>query len=115
MIAMINYNLLFIENKRIIEYLNLSSDQFLDILWEWCYLDNLWDDIEYHNLLEDLEELDLYLINTFIPEDLFHNYIDDEVSCYAFTVSDEKLDVQRFDNDNLLLDFIHHKIKEHFK
>ena len=53
------------------------------------------------------------LVIFFIPEDLFHRYEDDDLNCFAFTVSDEKLNVREYDEDKTL-EFVLNKIKKHY-
>ena len=110
-----NYNFIIIEEKVIHSFLNiLEEKEFLEKLWEWCFEDDLWDYLdETPEILNDSEELEEYLINTFIPEDLFHRYEDDDLDCFAFTVSDEKLDVREY-NEDRALSFILNKIKKHY-
>lgn len=112
---MITYNLVIIENKTIVSYLNfLDEGEFLEKLWEWCYEDRLWDFIDENpEILNNSEDLENYLLNTFIPEDLFHHYEDDDVDCFAFTVSDEKLYVGEYCKDDAI-SFVLDKIKEHY-
>lgn len=43
---MIKYNLVIIEDKQCIPFLNLSEQEFYDKLWEWTYEDDLWDYID---------------------------------------------------------------------
>lgn len=111
---MINYNFVIIENKVISSFLNfLNENEFLEELWEWCYEDDLWDFIdETPEVLNNKEDLEDYLLNTFIPECLFHKYEDDNLNCFAFTASDEKLDIREYDEDRAL-SFVLNKIKKH--
>ena len=44
-----NYNLVIIENKQYIPFLNLTEQEFYDKLWEWTYEDDLWDYIDENN------------------------------------------------------------------
>ena len=77
-----------------------------------CYEDDLWDYLdETPEILDNSEDLEDYLINTFIPVYLFHHYEDDEINCFVFTVSDEKLDVREYD-ESRALSFVLSKIKE---
>ena len=112
---MITYNFVITDNnKGINSFLNfLNEEEFLKELWEWCYEDDLWDYLyETPEVLNNSENLEDYLLNTFIPEDLFHRYEDDDLNCFAFTVSDEKLNVKEYDEDRAL-SFILDKIKKH--
>lgn len=114
---MIIYNFVIIDNnKGINSFLNfLNEEEFLEELWEWCYEDDLWDYLdETPEVLTNSEELEDYLLNTFIPEDLFHRYEDDDLNCFAFTVSDEKLNVKEY-NEDRALSFILDKIKKHYE
>lgn len=105
---MINYNILIIDGKNVYPYFNLNETEFLEKLWRWTYIDELFDTIKERDFSkEDLED---YLIENFIPEDVFHNYEDDDLTCFAFTASDEKLEVKEFDNYEMLLPFIMDKI-----
>jgi len=113
---MIKYNFIIMDiNKSINSFLNiLDENEFLEELWEWCYVDGLWDYLdETPEVLNDSEKLEDYLLNTFIPEDLFHRYEDDDLNCFAFTVSDEKLDVREYNEDKALT-FVLNKIKEYY-
>jgi hypothetical protein len=77
-------------------------------------VDDLWDYLdETPEVLNNSEELEDYLLNTFIPEDLFHRYEDDDLNCFAFTVSDEKLDTREYNEDKALA-FVLDKIKKHY-
>ena len=110
---MIKYNFVIIENKVISSFLNfLNEDEFLEKLWDWCYEDDLWDYLdETPEVLNNSENLENYLLDIFIPEYLFHHYEDDEIDCFAFTVSDEKLDVREYCEDRAL-QFVLNKIKQ---
>lgn len=111
---MSNYNLVIMENKHCIPFLNLTEQAFYDKLWEWCYEDDLWYYLdETPEVLKNSEDLENYLLNIFIPENLFHHYEDDELDCFTFTASDEKLDVREYDEDRALA-FILEKIKQHY-
>lgn len=112
---MINYNFIIIDGKVIHSFLKfLDEDKFLEELWKWCYVDDLWDYLDdTPELLNDSEELEEFLLNIFIPENLFHHYEDDDLNCFAFTASDEKLDVREYDEDSAL-SFVLNKIKEHY-
>ena len=104
---MIKYNLVIVENKQCIPFLNLTEQEFYDKLWEWTYEDDLWDYLEENNPSEeDLEDV-LY---QFINENMFHKYEDDDVSCFAFVSTDCIREYEIGDN---LFQFIHAKIKEY--
>lgn len=109
------YNFIIIDGKVTHPFLNiLSENKFLEELWEWVYEDDLWIYLdETPEVLNNKEELEDYLLGTFIPEDLFHRYEDDDLNCFAFTASDEKLDVREYDEDGAL-SFVLNKIKEHY-
>ena len=114
---MITYNFIITDiNKTVNSFLNfLNENEFLEKLWEWCYEDDLWDSLDENpEVLINSEELEDYLLNTFIPEDLFHRYEDDDLNCFAFTVSDEKLDTKEY-NEDRALSFVLNKIKEHYE
>ena len=112
---MITYNFIIIDNKSISSFLNfLNENEFLEKLWEGCYEDDLWDFLDENpEVLNDKEYLEEWILNTFIPEDLFHHYENDDLNCFAFTVSDEKLDVREY-NEDRALSFILNKIKKHY-
>ena len=113
---MITYNFVIVDaNKTINPFLNfLDENKFLEKLWEWCYEDDLWDFLDENpEVLTNSEDLEDYILDTFIPEDLFHHDEDDDLNCFAFTVSDEKLDTQEYDKDRAL-SFVLSKIKEHY-
>ena len=107
------YNFIIIDiNKSINSFLNiLNEEEFLEKLWEWCYVDDLWDYLDDNP--EVLTNSEDYLLNTFIPEDLLHHYEDDDLNCFAFTASDEKLEVREY-NEDRAISFILNKIKEHY-
>lgn len=107
------YNFVIIDDKVISPFLNfIDENEFLEKLWDWCYEDDLWDYLdETPEILNNSEDLEDYLLNTFIPEDLFHKYEDDDLNCFAFTVSDEKLDVREYDETRALT-FVLDKIKK---
>jgi len=110
------YNFIIIDyNKAINSFLNiLNENEFLEKLWEWCYDDDLWDFLDENpEVLNNEEDLEDWILNTFIPEDLFHRYEDDDLNCFAFTVSDEKLDVKEYDEDRAFT-FVLNKIKEYY-
>ena len=108
------YNFIITQDKVICPFLNiLDENKFLEELWEWCYEDDLWDFLDENpEVLNDKEYLEKWILNQFIPETLFHKYEDDDTNCYAFTVSDEKLDVREY-NEDRALSFILNKIKKH--
>lgn len=114
---MITYNFIITDvNKTINSFLNiLNEEEFLEKLWEWCYEDDLWYYLdETPEVLNNKENLEDWILNQFIPEDLFHRYEDDDLNCFAFTVSDEKLDVREYNEDRALT-FVLNKIKEHYE
>ena len=114
---MTTYNFIIIDiNKSINSFLNISDEnEFLEELWEWCYEDNLWDFIyENPEVLTNSEDLENYILDNFIPEDLFHHHEEDDLSCFAFTVSDEKLDTREY-NEDRALSFILNKIKKRYE
>lgn len=101
------YNLVIVENKQRIPFLNLTEQEFYDKLWEWTYEDDLWDYLEENNPSEeDLEDT----LCQFIDENMFHKYEDDDVDCFAFVVDDS---VKEYQIDEELFEFIYTKIKEH--
>ena len=104
---MIKYNLVIIESKQCIPFLNLTEQAFYDKLWEWTYEDDLWDWIEENNPTE--EELE-NVLDTFIRENVFHQYEDDDVDCFAFIVDDS---VKEYQVNEELFEFVYAKIKEH--
>ena len=105
-----NYNLVIIENKQCIPFLNLTEQAFYDKLWEWTYEDDLWDYIDDNN--PDEEELD-DSIYRFIDENMFHEWEDDDVDCFAFVNTDEG--IVEYQIDNILVEFVKSKIKEHYE
>ena len=110
------YNFVIIGiNKTINSFLNfLDENEFLEKLWDWCYEDDLWDFLDENpEVLNNKDYLEEWILNTFIPEDLFHRYEDDDLNCFAFTASDEKLDVREYNEDRALA-FVLNKIKEHY-
>jgi hypothetical protein len=111
-----NYNFIITEGKVIHSFLNiLEEKEFLEKLWEWCYEDNLWDFLyENPEYLNNSEELEDYLLNNFIPEDLFHHYEDDDLNCFAFNVSVEKVETREYDEDRAL-SFVLDKIKKYYE
>ena len=112
---MITYNFVITEGKVTNPFLNiLNEEKFLEKLWEWYYEYNLWDFIDENpEVLTNSKDLENYILDTFIPEDLFHHYEDDDLNCFAFTVSDEKLDVREYDEDRALT-FVLNKIEEYY-
>ena len=110
---MIIYNFIITEGKVIHSFLNiLNENKFLEKLWEWCFEDNLWNCLDENpEVLTNSEDLENYLLDIFIPENLFHHYEDDDLNCFAFTATDEKLDVVEYDED-MALSFVLNKIKE---
>ena len=105
-----NYNLVIIENKQCIPFLNLTEQAFYDKLWEWTYEYDLWDYIDDNN--PDEEELD-GAICQFIDENIFHELEDDDIDCYAFKVDDDGI-VHTYNWNQSLEDFVLRKIKEHY-
>jgi hypothetical protein len=101
------YNLVIIEGKQRIPFLNLTEQEFYDKLWEWTYEDDLWDYIEENNPTKEELEKSLY---DFIKENVFHEYEDDDVDCFAFIVDDS---VKEYQIDEGLFEFVYAKIKEH--
>lgn len=104
------YNLVIIEGKQCIPFLNLTEKAFYDTLWEWTYKDDLWDYIEEDNPTD--EELENYL-DTFVRENMFHEYEDDDVDCFAFVNTDEG--IVEYQVSNELLKFVKNKIKEYYE
>ena len=104
-----NYNLVMIENKTHIPFLNLTEKEFYDKLWEWTYEDDLWDYIDDNDPNE--EDLNDALCQ-FIDENVFHKYEDDDVDCFAFVNTDEG--VVEYQISEYLIEFIKFKIKEHY-
>jgi hypothetical protein len=101
------YNLVIIEGKQRIPFLNLTEQEFYDKLWEWTYEDDLWDYIEENNPTKEELEKSLY---DFIKENVLHEYEDDDVDCFAFIVDDS---VKEYQVDEGLFEFVYAKIKEH--
>ncbi len=102
------YNLVIIEGRQCIPYLNLTEQAFYDTLWKWTYEIDLWDYVEEDNPTE--EELEDFL-DTFIRENIFHEYEDDDVNCFAF-INDEDY-IKEYQVDEEMLEFVKNKIKEH--
>lgn len=113
---MINYNFIITEDKVIHSSLNiLNEEEFLEELWEWCYEDDLWDFLDENpEVLNNKNDLEDWILNQFIPETLFHRYEDDDLNCFAFTVSDEKLNVREYNEDRALT-FVLDKIKKRYE
>ena len=105
---MFKYNLVIIENKQRIPFLNLTEQEFYDKLWEWTYEDDLWDYLEENNPSEEDLKDALY---RFIDENMFHKYEDDDVDCFAFIVDDS---VKEYQISEELFDFVKSKIEEHY-
>ena len=104
-----NYNLVMIENKTHIPFLNLTEKEFYDKLWEWTYEDDLWDYLDENNPTEeDLEDA----LCQFIDENVFHKYEDDDVDCFAFVNINEE--IVEYQVSERLLEFVKSKIKEHY-
>lgn len=104
-----NYNLVIVENKQCIPFLNLTEQEFYNKLWEWTYVDDLWDYLDENNPSE--EDLNDVLFQ-FINDNVFHRWEDDENDCFAF-VSDDI--IKEYEIDDNLYDFIKSKIKEHYE
>lgn len=102
-----DYNLVIIENKQRIPFLNLTEQAFYDKLWEWTWVDDLWDYIDDSNPTE--EDLNNVLYQ-FIEENVFHKWEDDNVDCFAFINTDEG--IKEYQIDNMLIEFIKSKIEE---
>lgn len=109
---MITYNFIIIEGKVIIDYLNfVNKEEFFEELWRWTYVDDLWDFIEESDPTE--EELNSYINDVFVEENIFHNYEEGTVDCFAFTVNNEGIVHIYYLNEDLI-NFIYNKIKEHY-
>ena len=104
-----NYNLVIIENKQRIPFLNLTEQAFYDKLWEWTYEDDLWDYIDDNNPNE--EELENFLYD-FIEQSMFHKWEDDDVNCFAFVNTDDG--IVEYQVGDKLVEFVKSKIKEHY-
>lgn len=104
-----NYNLVIIENKQCIPFLNLTEQVFYDKLWEWTYEDDLWYNIDETNPTE--EELE-NIVDQFINDNVFHKYEDDDIDCFAFVNSNDLIEEYQIDEN--LFEFIKSKIKEHY-
>lgn len=107
---MIKYNLVIVEDKQCIPFLNLTEQAFYDKLWEWTYEDDLWDWIDENNL--DEEELKNIILQ-FINENMFHQYEDDDIDCFAF-INDGYI-TKEYQIDENIIEFVHNKIKEHYE
>lgn len=106
---MSNYNLVIIENKQCVPFLNLTEQEFYDKLWEWTYEDDLWDYLDENNHTEeDLENV----LDQFIRESVFHEYEDDNLDCFAFVNTDEG--IVEYQISDRLIEFVKSKIKEHY-
>lgn len=105
-----NYNLVIIENKQCIPFLNLTEQEFYDKLWEWTYEDDLWDYIYDNN--PDEEDLD-DTICQFIDENIFHKWEGDDVDCFAFVNTDEG--IVEYQISDKLFEFVKSKIKEYYE
>lgn len=103
------YNLVIIEDKQCIPFLNLTEQAFYDKLWEWTYEYDLWNYIEETNPTE--EELE-DVLDQFIRENVFHKYEDDDVDCFAFINEDC---IKEYQIDKGIIEFVHSKIKEHYE
>lgn len=107
---MIKYNLVIVEDKQRIPFLNLTEQEFYDELWEWTYEDDLWDYLEENSPTnEELEDA----LNQFIRENVFHEYEDDDIDCFAFINTDKG--IVEYQVDENLLKFVKSKIKEHYE
>ena len=69
----------------------------------------MWDYIEEDNPTE--EELENFL-DTFIRENVFHEYEDDDIDCFAF-INDGNC-VKEYQIDENIIEFIQGKIKENY-
>ena len=105
-----NYNLVIIEGKQCIPFLNLTEQAFYDKLWEWTYEDDLWDYLDENNPTEeDLEDV----LDQFIRENVFHEYEDDDVNCFAFVNTDDG--IVEYKVDDTLIEFVKSKIEEYYE
>lgn len=111
------YNVVFTIYKETNSYTNLTKEEFFDKLWAWTYVDDLWDFIEETEPTK--EELVSYLDNVFIDENIFHEYEDDDTSCYAFCVEEKtdlipqtKIFVYNWNQE--LEDYVMNKVLEHY-
>lgn len=109
---MTSYNFVIIENKVQNEYLNIKTEEeFFEELWKWTYAEDLWEFIEIDK--PDKECLIHYIDDVFISEEMFHNYEDDDLTCYAFEVDDDE-EVHTYNWGQSLIDFVLNKIKEKY-
>ena len=107
-----SYNFVITENKVQNEYLNIKTEEeFFEELWKWTYVDDLWDFILEEK--PNKEYLLHYICNTFIDENIFHYYEEDELDCFVFIVHDNGR-VSIYNWDKFLEDFILNKIKEKY-
>ena len=109
------YNVILTECKTKTVHLNLTEEELLDILWMWTFEDDLWYYLEDNPMSE--EGIRDYLWNYFIPENVFHEYEEDEIDCYAFYYTNEEFyckdgKILTYNNYSKLADFIVNKIKE---
>lgn len=104
------YNLVIIEGKQCIPFLNLTEKEFYDKLWEWTYEEDLWDYLEENNPTDEELENAIY---QFIDENMFHKYEDDEVNCFAFVNTDEG--IGEYQISERLVEFVKSKIKENYE
>ena len=104
-----NYNLVMIENKQCIPFLNLTEQSFYDKLWEWTYEDDLWDYIDYNSPNE--EELDNFICQ-FIDENILHKWEDDDIDCFAFVNTYKG--IVEYQVDDTLIEFVKSKIEEYY-
>lgn len=107
---MSDYNLVIIESKQRIPFLNLTEQAFYDKLWEWTYEDDLWDYIDDNN--PDKEELENILYD-FIEQNMFHKWEDDSVDCFAFVNTDRG--IIEYQVDDTIVEFVKSKIEEHYE
>ena len=107
------YNLIIFENKYPSEYLNISTERELfEKLWDWTYIDDLWYFIEEEN--PNKEYLNDFIENTFIDDNIFHKYEDDDTNCYVFEVNNLGR-TRTYLWDHSLIDFIYEKISEKYE
>ena len=106
------YNVAFMIYKEVNSYTNLTKEEFFDKLWEWTYEDDLWDFIEEDK--PDEEYLDYFICNIFIDQNIFHEYEEDELDCFAFKVDDDGI-VHVYNWNQPLVDFVMKKVKEHYE
>ena len=102
------YNIVITEYKTHTSFLNLSKEEFFKKLWEWTYEDDLWDYLEESNPTnKELEDA----LNQFIRDNMFHEYEDDDVDCFAF-INDGDC-IKEYQIDENIVKFVHGKIKEY--